>query len=211
MRTIKILVATLSGSLSVLALLGGLLLSMHGVQARPPGKWENRIVTWAKHLFLVRSKHLTNPLPATPENTAQGRQNFSHYCFVCHGLDGQNTGVPFADAMSPSVPSLASKEVQSYTDGQLYWVISNGLWPSGMPASHGILTDEEIWSIVTYVRNLPRAGSLGDPPAFSGENSAADVVQVSATGRSRESKEAPLTRTGYGSAARRALTRRRIE
>jgi mono/diheme cytochrome c family protein len=186
MRTIKMLVAALSGSLSVVALLGGLLLSVHGVQARPPGKLENRIVTWAKHLFLVRSKHLTNPLPATPENTAEGQQNFSHYCFVCHGLDGQNTGVPFADAMSPRVPSLASTEVQSYTDGQLYWVIRNGLWPSGMPASHGILTDEEIWSIVTYVRNLPRAGSLGEPPAFTGDNSSAGVEQVSQTESSHE-------------------------
>jgi mono/diheme cytochrome c family protein len=211
MRTIKMLVATVSGSLSAVALLGGLLLTMHGVQASPPGKWEHRIVTWAKHSFLVRSKHLTNPLPATSENTAEGRQNFSHYCFVCHGLDGQNTGVPFADAMSPSVPSLATVEVQSYTDGQIYWVIKNGLWPSGMPASRGILTDEEIWSIVTYVRNLPRAGSLGDPPAFTGENCSADVEQVSPTGRSRETKGTPLTRTEQGSTTLRARTRRRID
>ena len=176
--------AILAGSLSVVALLSGLLLSIHGVQASPSGKWEHRIVTRAKHSFLVRSKHLANPLPVTPENTAEGQRNFSHYCFVCHGLDGQNTGVPFADAMAPSVPSLASMEVQSYTDGQLYWVIKNGLWPSGMPASRGILTDEEIWSIVTYVRNLPRAGSLGEPPAFMGKACGAGVGQVSPTERS---------------------------
>ena len=75
--------------------------------------------------------------------------------------------------MSPPVPSLASSEVQSYTDGQLYWVIRNGLWPSGMPASRGILTDEEMWSIVAYIRNLPAAGSLGEPAAYSGEDCAA--------------------------------------
>jgi mono/diheme cytochrome c family protein len=178
MPTIKMLVAALVGSLSLVALSGGIVLSVHGVQARPPGKWETRIFSWAKHSFLVRSKHLTNPLPATPENTADGQQNFSHYCFVCHGLDGQNTGVPFADAMSPSVPSLASVEVQTYTDGQLHWVIKNGLWPSGMPASRGILTDDEIWSIVRYVRNLPRAGSLGEPPAYTGEDRGAGLEPV---------------------------------
>jgi len=189
MRTIKRLVAILAGSAFLVALLDGLLLCMHGIQASPPGKWEHRIVTRAKHSFLVGSKDLANPLPATPQNTAEGQQNFSHYCFVCHGLDGQKTGVPFADATSPSVPSLASMEVQTYTDGQLYWVIKNGLWLSGMPASRGILTDEEIWSIVTYVRNLPPAGSLGEPTAFTGENcGAGGVEQGSPAKRSREPK-----------------------
>lgn len=138
-------------------------------------------MTLAKHRFLVGSKDLRNPLPATPENTVEGQQTFSHYCYVCHGLDGQNTGVPFADVMSPPVLSLASREVQDYTDGQLYWVIKNGLWPSGMPASRGLLRDEEIWSIVIYVRNLPRAGSLGEPPAYSGEDCTSPAKQVSPT------------------------------
>ena len=67
------------------------------------------------------------------------------------------------------MPSLASKEVQSYSDGQLFWIINNGLWPSGMPASRGILTDDEIWSTVAFIRHLPPAGSLGEPQAYSGE------------------------------------------
>jgi mono/diheme cytochrome c family protein len=145
-------------------------------------------MTMAKH-SLVGGKDLKNPLPATPENTAEGQQDFSHYCFACHGLDGQNTGVPFADGMSPPVPPLASREIQKYTDGQLYWVIKNGLWPSGMPASRGILTDEEIWSIVIYIRNLPRAGSLGEPPAYSGEGCTPAVEQVSAPERKQKPRQ----------------------
>ena len=85
-----------------------------------------------------------------------------------------------------------------------YWVIKNGLWPSGMPASRGILTDEETWSIVTYVRNLPRAGSLGEPPAFTGENCGTGVEEVSPAERSREPKNASstvLAGPGQGSAA----------
>jgi mono/diheme cytochrome c family protein len=87
---------------------------------------------------------------------------------VCHGLDGQNTGVPFAAAMSPPVPSLASPEVQAYTDGQLHRIIVGGLWPSGMPASRGILNDDEIWGIVRYLRHLPPAGSLGESAVYGG-------------------------------------------
>jgi hypothetical protein len=81
-------------------------------------------------------------------------------------LDGQNTGVPFADAVSPPVPLLSSREVQSYTDGQLKWVIDNGIAPSGMPGSKGILSDEEIWSAVLFIRHLPPQGSLGDPSLY---------------------------------------------
>jgi mono/diheme cytochrome c family protein len=70
------------------------------------------------------------------------------------------------------VPPLNSKQVQSYADGQLKWVIDNGISPSGMPASKGILTDEEIWSIVVYIRHLPAAGSLGEPAMYSGDEDA---------------------------------------
>ncbi len=122
---------------------------------------------WTKHAVTVRNKSERNPLSATAENIAAGKEAFSHYCVACHGMDGQNTGVPFAETMSPPVPSLSSSEVQSYTDGQLKWVIDNGIEPSGMPASKGILSDEEIWSTVLFIRHLPSAGSLGDPPMYS--------------------------------------------
>jgi cytochrome c len=142
---------------------------LSGCRATPPGKWETRVVTRIKHSVSVRGKGLKNPLPETPANIENGRKAFSHYCVACHGLDGQNTGVPFADTMSPPVPSLNSDAIQSYNDGQLKWIIDNGLAPSGMPASKGILSDDEIWSIVVYIRHLPPAGSLGEPPFYSGE------------------------------------------
>jgi len=143
-----------------------------GCKATPqPGKLDTAMMTRAKHWLTVRDKDAKNPLTATTEHIADGKDNFSHYCVACHGLDGQNTGVPFADTMSPPVPSLASPAVQSYTDGQLKFVVENGIFPSGMPASKGVLTDEEIWSIVLYIRHLPPAGSLGEPAMYSGEMS----------------------------------------
>lgn len=133
----------------------------------PPGKFETKFVTTAKHL-MVREKKVANPLPLDAETIARGKQSFSAYCVACHGLDGQNTGVPFAAAMSPPVANLASPEVQSYTDGQLHAVIRDGIRPSGMPASKGILNDEEMWAIVMYVRHLPAKGSLGEPAMYGG-------------------------------------------
>jgi len=144
-----------------------LLLPAIGCKANPPSGIETRIVSTAKHDFFVGNRKQKNPLAATPDSISDGREAFSHYCMACHGMDGQNTGVPFADRMSPPVPSLASHDVQEYTDGQLKWVIDYGIWPSGMPGAKGTLCDDEIWSIVLYLRHLPPAGSLGEPEMYS--------------------------------------------
>jgi cytochrome c len=157
------------------AFTAGVVLSLlfTGCRVSTPGKWETSTLTRIKHSVTVRGKSVQNPLSSSPETIASGQDAFSHYCVACHGLDGQNTGVPFADRMSPPVPSLKSAAVQSYTDGQLKWIVENGISPSGMPASKGILTDKEIWSIVTYMRHLPEAGSLGEPQMYSGDDSPA--------------------------------------
>lgn len=138
-----------------------------GCKVSTPNRVERYTVHAIKHHVTVGGKSQKNPIPYTPENLADGKEAFGHYCTVCHGLDGQGTGVPFANQMSPPLPSLASPEVQSYTDGQLKWVIENGISPSGMPASKGTLSDDEMWSIVLFLRHLPPVGSLGEPDVYS--------------------------------------------
>jgi mono/diheme cytochrome c family protein len=144
-----------------------LLLPLGGCKVTPPSVLETRMVDGAKLHVTVGNRGEKNPLPASAANVAAGKEAFGHYCVACHGLDGQNTGVPFADRMSPPIPSLASGEVQAYSDGQLKWIIDNGIAPSGMPASKGTLNDEEIWSIVQFLRHLPPAGSVGEPEMYS--------------------------------------------
>ena len=139
-----------------------------GCGVHQPGKLETALATTVKQKITVRGKADVNPLSATTENIRAGRKAFSNYCMVCHGLDGQNTGVPFADRISPPVPLLTSSNVQNYSDGQLKWVIDHGIFPSGMPASRGILNDDEIWQIVLYLRHLPVKGSLGEPAVYGG-------------------------------------------
>jgi cytochrome c553 len=138
-----------------------------GCKVSEPNPVERKVVVAAEHDITVGNRSQKNPLPFTKDTLAAGKEAFGHYCVVCHGLDGQLTGVPFATRMSPPIPSLASLRVQDYSDGQLKWVIDNGLAPSGMPASKGTLSDEEIWSIVHFIRHLPPAGSLGEPDVYS--------------------------------------------
>jgi mono/diheme cytochrome c family protein len=145
----------------------GILLAASGCKATPPSLVETVIMTKVKHDISVRNRNQKNPLPSDPSTIDEGKEAFTHYCVACHGMDGQNTGVPFANRMSPPVPSLASNAVQKYTDGQLKWVIDYGIKPSGMPGSKGTLSDEEIWSIVVFLRHLPPAGSQGEPEMYS--------------------------------------------
>jgi mono/diheme cytochrome c family protein len=149
----------------LISLLCGLL---SGCKVREAGLLETAFMTTVKRDVTVGGKKDVNPFPATEENIHAGRLNFSNYCTVCHGLDGQKTGVPFADRMLPPVPDLSSNQVQGFSDGQLKWIIDNGISPSGMPASKGILNDDEIWQIVVFLRHLPTKGSLGEPAVYGG-------------------------------------------
>src|SRR6478752_5935701 len=100
-----------------------MLLVMAGCQVRTPGSFETRLMQTTKRRLTVGGRSDQNPVAATAANIQRGQQNFTSYCMVCHGLDGQNTGVPFADSMSPPVAVLSSSSVQAYTDGQLHWII----------------------------------------------------------------------------------------
>jgi mono/diheme cytochrome c family protein len=138
-----------------------------GCKANSPGKFETETMTTVKHRLLIGNKDQKNPLPDTPDTLADGKEAFSHYCVACHGMDGQKTGVPFAEHISPPIPSLASTDVQSYSDGQLKYILDYGIRPSGMPGSKGILSDDELWSIVVFLRHLPPAGSQGTPEMYT--------------------------------------------
>ncbi len=154
------------GGWGLRAATGGCVLALIlGCRATPASRLERALAARVKRLTVGGSGDV-NPFRPTAENVDAGRRDFSHYCVVCHGLDGRGTGVPFFEAMAPPIPRLDSPEVQGYRDGQLKWVIENGLFPSGMPAARAILDDEEMWRIVVFLRHLPPEGSLGDPPAY---------------------------------------------
>ncbi|HLW54400.1 MAG TPA: cytochrome c [Candidatus Angelobacter sp.] len=144
-------------------------LALAGCKAGAPSGVEKTVMTDIKHAVTIGGKDDKNPQPDTPDVAKEGAEHFQHHCQICHGLDGQNTGVPFATKMEPPVANLASKDVQDYTDGQLKWIIANGIAPSGMPGWKGILTDEEMWNMVRFLRHLPAKGSLGDPEIYKEE------------------------------------------
>jgi mono/diheme cytochrome c family protein len=136
--------------------------------AKPPGSLETSVITRIKH-WRIGGKDARPVAAPNPDVAKEGAEHFQHHCQGCHGLDGQNTGVPIATRMSPVIADLASPSVQQYTDGQLKWIIDNGIRLSGMPGWKGIVSDDEEWAMVYYIRHLPQKGSMGMPKAFEEE------------------------------------------
>src|SRR5437879_12796222 len=96
-----------------------LALSLIGCKVSPPSALERAVAKQVKQKITVRGKDDVNPLPPTLENIKAGQQAFSHYCMVCHGLDGQITGAPVADRTPPPLPPLSPRAVRGYNDGHL--------------------------------------------------------------------------------------------
>lgn len=99
------------------------------------------------------AKKLKNPLAATEENIAQGRTLFNQHCASCHGEDGK-AKTDVAAAMKRKPTDLTGKAMHGITDGEVYWVVTNGIKQRGMPAYKTKASDQERWQMTLYVKHL---------------------------------------------------------
>ncbi|MEO8101040.1 MAG: cytochrome c [Betaproteobacteria bacterium] len=76
-------------------------------------------------------------------------------CAVCHGRKGNGKGVLAKDYVPPPRNFQCSGTVNGIPDGQLFWIIRFGSPNTEMP-DHPKLTDEQIWQLVLYIRQLAR-------------------------------------------------------
>src|SRR5450756_1343603 len=104
-----------------------------------------------------RASGLKNPLPDSEGTVAVGRAHFADHCASCHGNDGKGqTGM--GRNLYPRAPDMALAATQSLSDGEIYWIIENGIRLTGMPAwGKGGDQDEETWALVSFIRHLPHA------------------------------------------------------
>lgn len=99
------------------------------------------------------AKDKKNPLAHTSENAATGQSRFMQKCAICHALDGSGR-TEIGSGEYPHPPDLRSAQVQNMSDGELFYIIQNGVRYSGMPA--WALPDDDTWRLVTFVRQLPK-------------------------------------------------------
>lgn len=96
-----------------------------------------------------------NPLPATPEALRDGIAHFADHCSLCHGNDGSGNG-EFGAGLYPKPPDLRGERTQNLSDGELFYIIENGVRFTGMPAfGSGEGDGEDSWKLVHFIRRLP--------------------------------------------------------
>ena len=94
-----------------------------------------------------------NPLEAAAENISAGAELYAASCAVCHGETGEGDG-PGAGGLETLPADLHEDHVQGLTDGALYYVISHGKPETAMPAWENVLSADERWLVVIFIRTF---------------------------------------------------------
>ena len=124
--------------------------------SRPPGRLEQRLATFALDRSIQRrAPRVANPVAGSHAAVAAGLVLFRTHCVACHGAPGVDPTEAGA-SLNPPAPGLTLPRVQARSDGELQWIVSNGIRMTGMPAFGASRSDAEVWQLVAALRRLPR-------------------------------------------------------
>jgi mono/diheme cytochrome c family protein len=104
----------------------------------------------------TRYKTLLNPVASSPETIAAGRDHFADHCATCHNNDGSGN-TEMGRSLYPRVPDMRLAATQQLSDGEIFYIIENGVRLTGMPGwSTGTPEGETAsWQLVHFIRHLP--------------------------------------------------------
>ena len=149
------------GSVVLGAGLLGVLIIQHGLSARDnPTSLERILARAIRNLAIPRhAAEERSPLQATLGSLTEARETFIARCAICHGPDGSGQ-TTVGRNLYPKPPDLRLPPTQKLTDGQIHYIIQNGVRLTGMPAWGNPHEEEgEIsWKLVLFIRDLREAG-----------------------------------------------------
>lgn len=135
-----------------------LILSLYG--QGPPLAWSADAAVLRPRVpadQIAAARAVTNPLPATPEMIEKGKALFhgKAFCAACHGRDGKGLS-PDLQLKGPLPRNFTDRVWQAArTDGELMWILKNGSPGTDMaPFIPLVLTEEEAWQVLLYVRSF---------------------------------------------------------
>ena len=121
-----------------------------------PSSFETVVARTVRNFAIPsRARDEQNPLDATSENLQEGREDFMARCAGCHGTDGSGI-TQIGQNLYPRTPDLREPRTQNLRDGEIHYIIENGVQLTGMPAwrnPHQELGDDS-WRLVLFVRSL---------------------------------------------------------
>jgi mono/diheme cytochrome c family protein len=139
------------------AAIAGFWIVRRGFSARDePSRVEKVIARRVRALAVpARARAAKNPVSATPEVLADARAHFADHCAVCHANDGSGQ-TTIGQNLYPKALDMRLDDTQRLTDGELYYIIQNGIRLTGMPAwgKEGDANDEDSWKLVHFIRHL---------------------------------------------------------
>jgi predicted CXXCH cytochrome family protein len=107
--------------------------------------------------FAIPTAERRKPNPDADDSLSiqQGRDEFLTRCASCHGVDARGR-TPIGANVYPRVPDLHSDSTQKLTDGEIHYIVENGIQLTGMPAMASPKGDSaaESWKLVSYIRSL---------------------------------------------------------
>lgn len=129
-----------------------------GVSSRTtPSRMEAMVARDVRNMAIPdEARKMHNPVPSSPQNVQDGMMHFADHCAICHGNDGSGATM-MGKGLYPKPPDLRGAETQKLSDGQIFWIIENGVRFTGMPAfggQHG--SEEDSWKLVQFIRYLPQ-------------------------------------------------------
>lgn len=101
----------------------------------------------------ANADNLNNPLKSDAAAAESGKRTFRMLCVVCHGAKGKGDGMGGA-GLTPKPTDLTSTEVQSQSDGALFWKLTNGKPP--MASYETALPENKRWELINYIRTLKK-------------------------------------------------------
>jgi mono/diheme cytochrome c family protein len=139
------------------AAIGAALVLRGGISARSePSRLEARIARTVRGWAIPsEAREATNPIPASPRVIAEGLAHFADHCASCHANDGSGQ-TSIGRKLYPRAPDMRGAATQGLTDGELFYIIENGVRLTGMPAWGGPDSAEGSWHLVHFIRHLPR-------------------------------------------------------
>lgn len=129
-----------------------------GISARrEPGAVEVRAARVVRGWAIPAEARLAqSPIAASPRTRDLGLAHFADHCASCHGNDGSGR-TELGLGMYPRPPDLRAAATQSLTDGELFYLIENGIRFTGMPGwGGGPGSADDSWQLVQFIRHLPR-------------------------------------------------------
>ena len=158
MRTFRVVTITFIAFLLAILVLSCVFVRSEGLNARKkPSNCEYAVANFALGLSIPReAKKLRNPLSLDPRILAEARKQYVDHCLICHAEDGSGK-TKLSAGLSPEVPDLRAQHIQNLTDGEMFYIIKNGVRFTGMPAWD--IGDEDIWRLVALIRQLPKENS----------------------------------------------------